>query len=212
MNGRSILTGLGIVGAAVLMFNRGLRAELGVAAGWVLAPVLGFHGQYPHLTIMLLGAIVALATTLVRHATTDWLDHARKQRTLRAWQSQVRAAKKDGDGNRMAALDAHKDRVLALQREFSSHQMRTMPLTLLVVVPTFAWLAAFVGGLDAPYYAAPWNPHVNLLGSTVLPHWVLLYMCISIPLGTLASAGLKALSWRRLGTPSRQARKSMEDA
>ena len=71
-----------------------------------------------------------------------------------------------------------------------------VPITMVVVIPLFAWLFNFVARLDYWWYTAPWNHTVNLLESSVFPHWILLYMTLSIPLGALVQKAMKYLSWK----------------
>ena len=148
------------------------------------------------LTIMIAGTIMVAATTVMRHFTTDWLDTARNQAMMRHFQKEFGQARKDNNTYRMKKLQDVQPMVLERQQEMSKKQLKTMPITMIVVIPLFAWLFGFVANLDYWWYTAPWNLTVNLLGTSLFPHWILLYMTLSIPLGALVQKGMKFISWR----------------
>lgn len=184
--------------AAVFMvlFNEGLRDATGNAVGYVFNPLIGFGGKFPVITIMIAGTIMVAATTVMRHFTTDWLDTARSQALMRHFQKEFGQARKDNNTYRMKKLQDVQPLVLEKQQEMSKKQLKTMPITMIVVIPLFAWLFSFVANLDYWWYTAPWNPTINLLDTSVFPHWILLYMTLSIPLGALVQKAMKYVSWR----------------
>ncbi len=184
--------------AAVFMvlFNEGLRNATGNAVGFVLDPIIGFGGRFPVLTIMIAGTIMVAATTVMRHFTTDWIETAKSQAMMRHFQKEFGAARKENNTYRMKKLQEVQPMVLEKQQEMSKKQLKTMPVTMIVVIPLFAWLFSFVARLDYWWYTGPWNPTVNLLESSVFPHWILLYMTLSIPLGALVQKTMKYVSWK----------------
>lgn len=180
----------------MILFNPGLRDGVGDAVGFVLDPVIGFGGDYPVITIMIAGTIMVAATTVMRHFTTDWLEQARSQAMMRHFQKEFSKARKENNTYRMKILQDVQPEIMAKQQEMSKKQLKTMPMTMIIVIPLFAWLFTFVSRLDYWWYTSPWNPEINLLESTVFPHWILLYMVVSIPLGALVQKAMKYLSWR----------------
>lgn len=184
--------------AAVFMvlFNEGLRDATGRIVGYALDPIIGFGGRFPVLTIMIAGTIMVAATTVMRHFTTDWIDTAKSQAMMRHFQKEFGAARKENNTYRMKKLQEVQPQVMEKQQEMSKKQLKTMPVTMIVVIPLFAWLFGFVASLDYWWYTAPWNATVNLLETSVFPHWILLYMTLSIPLGALVQKAMKYVSWR----------------
>lgn len=179
-----------------LVLDFRLRTYLGKLVGYVLEPVLGFHHRMPILTILLASLVMVSASTLVRHFLVDWVKVARIQNTMRAFQKAMRDAQASRDPRRIEQLKKYQTKLLTLQSELSSGQMKPMAATMLIVVPLFAWLWGFVQSLDYQFFTAPWNPQVDMFTSTVLPHWILFYSAISIPFGTLLQKSLKYVSWR----------------
>lgn len=187
----------------IVILDANLRAMVGRWVGVVLDPTIGFGHNYPVITIMIAGTLMVAATTVLRHFTTDWIEQARTQAMLRHFQKEFGKARKENNTYRIKILQGVQPEVMAKQQEMSKTQLKTMPLTMIVVIPLFAWLFTFIAGLDYWWFSAPWNPRVDLFGtngvlfgSSVFPHWILLYMCLSIPLGALVQKAMKYLSWK----------------
>lgn len=194
-----------LVFAAVFMvlFNEGLRNATGNAVGFVLDPIIGFDHDYPVLTIMIAGTLMVLLTTVIRHFVTDWIETAKSQAMMRHFQKEFGQARKENNTYRMKKLQDVQPEIMKKQQEMSTKQLKTMPLTMIVVIPLFAWMFTFISGLDYWWFSTPWNPAVNMLttngilfGSSVFPHWILLYMAVSIPLGAVVQKSMKYLSWK----------------
>ncbi|HJQ93953.1 MAG TPA: EMC3/TMCO1 family protein [Candidatus Thermoplasmatota archaeon] len=192
----SLMTFVAIAAVMFIMFNAELRNNIGRWVGVALDPAFGFGGRWPVLTILLAGTLMVLATTLIRHFTTDWLEQARISAYMRSFNKELMAARKENNTYKMKKLQDRQPEVLKMQQEMSAKQMRTMPLTMIVVVPLFAWLFLFLEKLDYWWYSAPWNPQVDMFGTTVFPHYILLYMALSIPLGALVQKAMKYASWK----------------
>lgn len=192
----SLMTFVAIAAVMFIMFNAELRNNIGRWVGVVLDPVFGFGGRWPVITILLAGTFMVLATTLIRHFTTDWLEQARISAYMRSFNKELMAARKENNTYKMKKLQDRQPEVLKMQQEMSAKQMRTMPITMIVVVPLFAWLFLFLEKLDYWWYSAPWNPQVDMFGTTVFPHYILLYMALSIPLGALVQKAMKYASWK----------------
>lgn len=192
----SLLTFVSIAAVMFIMFNAELRNNIGRWVGFILDPAFGFGGKWPVITILLAGTFMVLATTLIRHFTTDWLEQARISAYMRSFNKELMAARKENNTYKVKKLQDRQPEVLKMQQEMSAKQMRTMPLTMIVVVPLFAWLFLFLEKLDYWWYSAPWNPQVDMFGTTVFPHYILLYMALSIPLGALVQKAMKYASWK----------------
>jgi uncharacterized membrane protein (DUF106 family) len=182
----------------VVLFNEGLRTAVGNAVGFVMNPFLRLIGVYdfPVLTIMIAGTIMVALTTIIRHFTTDWLETARTQAMMRHFQKEFGAARKENNTYQLKKLQAIQPKIMQAQQEASLKQMKTMPVTMIVVIPLFTWLFTYVASLDYLAYTAPWNPTIQLLETSVFPHWILLYMTLSVPLGALVQKSMKFISWR----------------
>ncbi len=187
----------------MILFDNNLREATGRVVGVVMNPVVGFGGAYPVLTIVLAGSLMVILTTLLRHFTTDWLEMAKTQGYMRAFQKEMAEARKENNTYRLKKLQDKQPEVLMEQQKMSTKQLKTMPMTMILVIPLFAWLFTFVSGLDYRFYSTPWNAEVTmfgtegfLFGSSLFPHWILLYMVLSIPFGAVVQKAMKYISWK----------------
>lgn len=187
-----------------IMFDENLRNMTGNAVGFALNPTIGFGGGFPVATLMLAGVIMVTLSTVVRHFFVDHIKMARSQNLMRAFQKEFREARMAKDTPRVNELAKEQQKLLGLQQEMTSGQFKPMGVTMLVVIPMFAWLWTFVAAVDYHFFTTPWNMQVDLFtkegiifGSSVLPHWILLYSVLSIPFGQLVQKGLKVWSWRK---------------
>lgn len=199
----NLMTFVMIALVMIILFDPRLRDAVAGWVGVVLMPVIGFGGEFPVLTIMVTGALMVVLTTLIRHFTTDWLELARTQAIMRHFQKEMSQARKDNNTYRMKKLQDAQPKIMEAQQKTQMATMKTMPYTMIVVIPLFAWLFVFLDGATYWWFTAPWNPTVDmfakngiLFGSSVLPHWILLYTALSIPLGALLNKGMKYLSWK----------------
>ena len=186
-----------------ILFDQNLRRITGTAIGFVLNPLIGFDHKQPILTILLASLIMIGASTLIRHFLVDWLKMARIQNTMRAYQKAMREARVKRDTKRLEQLQKAQPKLMGIQAEMSSGQMKPMAATMLVVIPMFAWLFEFVSALNYPFFSSPWNPEIHMFttngivfGKSILPHWILFYSAVSIPFGTLLQKALKFFDWR----------------
>ena len=192
----SLVTFVSFAVMLFILFNNNLRLQLGKYVGVVLNPAIGFGGKFPVLTILISGTLLVVLTTVIRHFTTDWLEQAKFSTYMRAFNKELMAARKENNSYKTKKLMDRQPELLQKQQEVSAKQMRTMPLTMVVVVPLFAWLFLFLSTLDYWWYSAPWNPRVDMFAATVFPHYILLYMTLSIPLGALVQKAMKYASWK----------------
>ena len=186
-----------------ILFDNNLRKLTGRIIGYVLNPLIGFNHQSPILTILLASFIMITASTLIRHFLVDWVKVARSQNTMRAYQKAMREARVKKDTRRLEQLQKAQPKLMGVQAEMSSGQMKPMAATMLVVIPMFAWLFEFVTALDYPFFSSPWNPEIHMFttdgiifGKSILPHWILFYSAVSLPFGTLLQKALKFFDWR----------------
>ncbi len=192
-----------MMGVLFIMIDPALRATAGSIVGFVMEPLVGFDGRYPTLTIILTGLIMIFLTTILRHVFIDWVHMAKVQNTMKAFQKEFNKARKEKDTKRINELQKVQPKVMGLQAEMTGSQMKPMAFSMLIVVPLFAWLWEFITIFDYHFFTAPWNLHVNfftregiVFGTSILPHWILLYSVMSIPFGQILQKTLKVYSWR----------------
>lgn len=194
-----------------IMFG-GLGDSVASIAGIVLDPLIGFGGKYPILTLVLAGGITVVVSTATRHFMVDWIDMAKKQKTMNEFNKQVRAAAKKGDSNRQQKLNEQNQEILAMQSSMMMDQMKSSVATMIVAILIFRWLFSFIGGLEHPVLSVPWNLDFPLLKTALgsvcgsacgagseggIPYWIFLYIILTIPFGQALMRGLKYFEFSR---------------
>lgn len=184
--------------AMFTLMNQGIRRSLGEIVGVGLTPLVGFGGHLPILTLLCTGLITSVFTITIRQLFTDWIGQARNARMASAFQKELREARTSNNTYKLKKLTELQPQVMSAQLKASQTQLKLMPLTMIVIVPTFAWLANFVYlDLDSIVFSVPWEFNASMASSNVLPNWILLYSLLTLPFGQLLTRALKYVSFSR---------------
>jgi uncharacterized membrane protein (DUF106 family) len=184
--------------ALFVLFDTGLRALLGQVAGAVLFPTVGLNSQVPVVTLFLTGILMTFLTVVVRHFFTDYVGQAESQKIVSAFNKEFRQARIENNKYKIKKLTEQQSKIMNKSMDMSKTQMKLMPLTMIIIIPIFAWLAVFIDGFaTTPVVNVPWAMNVSLTASTLLPHWVLLYSLISIPFGQILMRALRYFEFRK---------------
>lgn len=202
----------------LIMFDNNLRLATGRAVGTVLEPVTTVWGNDPMLTILFASVIMILATTAIRHFLVDWVQMARVQEVMRAFQKEFAEARKANNTYKLKRLTDMQPELMKMQADLSTGQLKPMAFTMLIVIPIFAWLSTFVltlapdGATCAPFIQVPWNGQWSLGAHGkdvcaegwwwILPHWIILYSLFSIPIGQITQKALKLWEYSKVDLDS----------
>ena len=196
----------------ILVLTPDIRLTLGLAMNVCLAPTIGFDSMYPVYTIMIAGSIMVIATTLLRHFSTDWLGVG-KQSYL---QKYVQGKYKEAAGNplKLKKVQELNAEIMKMTSERMNTQTKTMMYTMVFSILLFMWLIVFIYNQTPVHFiSTPWavEDGWSLLDSGAIlefltagaykgpmPNWVLLYSLFSYPLGQALQAGLKFFTMRRM--------------
>ncbi len=164
--------------------------------------VFDFGGQYPVVTLMLVGGIMATLTTLLRAFTTDMLSQAKNQAIMSAFNNELKQARLEQNMYKIKKLTAVQQQLMAKNMESTSSMMKIMPYTMIIVVPMFLWVRYFVGVtlVDAGnvFVHFPWADMVNLNSSLwFMPIWIITYSLISIPLTQILNRVIRGYKFRK---------------
>lgn len=194
----------------LILFNAPLRDFLGRIVGYALTPTIGFRYSNPILTILFASVILVVATTAIRHFLVDWVNMARVQEAMRAFQKEFGQARKDNNTYKLKKLTETQPEIMQMQAEMSAEQMKPMAFTMILVIPIFAWLYTFMAGAVAAgthVAKVPWDTawDLNMLTAPpghkwyllgFLPRWIVLYSLFGIPFGQIAQRALKLWEYR----------------
>ncbi|MFO7992216.1 MAG: EMC3/TMCO1 family protein [Thermoplasmata archaeon] len=180
-----------------------LRFEFGAVLGTVLYPVIGFEGEYPILTLMFGGIIMTIFSTLVRDRFMDWVDMAETQKKVSAFQKELNKARMANQNTKVKKMQELQPEVSSMQMETFKPQMKSMVLTMIVIISIFGWLWMFVQGLPNKSFSVPWQLNANLMKPLIkgcfmpFPQWLGVYVLLSVPLGQMLTVVLKYLDFRK---------------
>ncbi len=183
--------------AIFVMFDNNLRTALGKIVGYGLEPLWGFDGSFPVVSLFITGAFMTTLSIVVRHFFTDYVKQTKSQKIMSAFNKELRDARKDNNTYKLKKMLELQPKMMEESMKQTTTQMKLMPVTMLIIIPIFAWLAVFVGNLESAVITVPWSNFADLNESYVLPAWVLLYSLISVPFGQLLSRGLRYYSFKK---------------
>lgn len=176
----------------LVIFTPELREWMGASMGGVLEPLIGFDHTYPIFTIFLAGMVMIFLSTSIRHFFIDWMEMARIQKMMFAFNKELREAQVSRNQRRVEKLMELQPEVMRMNAQLSSNQMKPMMFTMLVAIPIFMWLHSFVGDLSYAYASIPWQPYWALEDRfLILPQWVLIYSFLTLPVSQLYMRWLK---------------------
>ncbi len=165
---------------------------------------IDFNGEYPVVTLMLMGSIMILLSSVIRTLMTDTLEQQKAQAFSSAFNKELRQARLDNNLYKVKKLMDMQPVMMQKSMESSNQMMKSMPYTMLIVVPIFLWVRYFVNvTLDAipngTIISVPWAMNaINLMDTYwFLPAWILIYSLISIPLGQIITRVVRAYQFKR---------------
>jgi len=184
------------------MFDESLRTDLGNALGQILYPVIGFEGQYPILTLMLAGTIMITFSTVIRDQLMDWVDMAENQQISSKFNKELMKAKRANKQSKVKKMEKRKEEISKLQMKSFKPQLKSMAITMVVILTIFGWIWTFIEDLPNTMFSVPWAFHVDL--SSQLPYcfmpfpmWIGVYMLVSLPLTQVLMVVLKMYDFKK---------------
>jgi len=196
--GSQLILLMAMMFAMFILFDQGIRKSLGEIVGFGLTPLVGFGGHLPILTLLFTGLITSVFSITIRQLFTDWIGQARNARMASAFQKELREARTSNNTYKLKKLTELQPQIMSQQLKASQTQLKLMPMTMIVIVPTFAWLANFIYlDLDSTIFSVPWEFNASMKSSNVLPNWILLYSLLTLPFGQVLTRTLKFISFNR---------------
>jgi uncharacterized membrane protein (DUF106 family) len=169
----------------------------------VVFQIIDFGGEYPVVTLMLMGSIMILLSSVIRTLMMDSLEQQKAQAFSSAFNKELRQARLDNNLYKVKKLMELQPVMMQKSMESSNQMMKSMPVTMLIVVPIFLWVRYFVdvtlGNAGMQIISVPWA--MNAINLTdvywFLPAWILVYSLISIPLGQIIMRTVRAFQFKR---------------
>jgi uncharacterized membrane protein (DUF106 family) len=196
--GNQLIMLMAFMVAIFVLFDQNIRKALGTYVGYGLEPLVGFGGEMPVVTLLLTGLLMTFFSISVRHFFIDWVGQARNQRISSAFNKEMKEARVSNNTFKLKKLTELQPQIMAQSMKTTQSQFKLMPITMIVIIPIFAWLANFVYiGLGSTTFSVPWEFNASMRNSNLLPNWVLLYSLMTLPFGQVLQRFLKQFSFRR---------------
>ena len=153
--------------------------------------VIDFGGGSPVLTLMTAGLIMITLSTIIRTYMTDFVSQARNQKITSDFNKEMRQARIENNLFKLKKLQEEQPKMTAKSMEASTQMMKVMPITMVVVIPIYAWVFFFINNTvpeENLIALVPWGIiHLNETVMSFLPIWIVIYTMISLPIGQLES-------------------------
>lgn len=183
----------------ILIFgNENIRSTVALSLNSVFAPLIGFGGSNPLVTIVLAGIVVVFLSSFFTHLFTNWKAMGQAQEASKAFNKEITKARKEGNSNRLQKLMKMQPQIMKMTTQSSGGMMKSMFFLFIFIAPIFIWLTYFLGNIVYySYFTVPWGNGVSLFGRDgfLMSNWFFLYMLFSFLAGQLIRQGLKWLSW-----------------
>jgi uncharacterized membrane protein (DUF106 family) len=183
----------------ILIFgDANIRNIVAQSLNSVFAPLIGFGGANPLITIVLAGIIVVFLSSFFTHMFTNWKAMGQAQEASKAFNKEITKARKEGNQNRLQKLMKMQPQIMRMTTQSSGGMMKSMFFLFIFIAPIFIWLTYFLGSIVYySYFTVPWGNGVSLYGrdSFLMSNWFFLYMIFSFLAGSLIRQGLKWISW-----------------
>jgi len=185
----------------MVMFDKSLRAAFGNFVGTVFHPIIGFNNQYPLITLLCGGLIMTLFSIGTRHFFTDWVAMTRNQKIMGAFNKEMREAQMNGQNSKLEKMKEQQRELTQQQMLQTSKQMRSMMVTMLVMISIFTWLSLFISTAPSKIFSVPWNGNISFQRfgpfAKIIPIWIWAYSLVTIPIGQIFQRILKRFSFTK---------------
>ena len=162
---------------------------------------LGMDGKYPVVTLFIAGALMASTSAILRSFFMDMLAQAKSQQIMSAFNKELRQARLENNSFKIKKLTEMQPQMMAKNMENSNKMMKSMPFTMIIIIPMFLWIRYFVNVTVADAGTlgvfVPWA-NVSLLDQVwFMPDWILIYTLISIPFGQIVNRLIRTYKFRK---------------
>ena len=180
----------------IMMVVMQFRAQIGGALDYVFK-YIAFDGQYPVVTLIVAGLIMITISTVVRSLMS------KNQQIQSDFNKEFRQARMENNLFKMKKLQEMQPQIMAMSMQASTQQMKVMPVTMIFLLPMYAWVWYFINPADlngGDYFAAgealahlPWSASFDLNSMLLgfFPAWIIIYTMVSMPIGQIENRLLR---------------------
>ena len=186
----------------IMMVVMQFRSQIGGALDYVFQ-YIAFDGRYPVVTLIIAGLIMITISTIVRSLMSDPIEMAKNQQIQSDFNKEFRQARMENNLFKMKKLQEMQPQIMAMSMQASTQQMKVMPVTMIFLLPMYAWVWYFINPADlngGDYFAAgealahlPWSASFDLNSMLLgfFPAWIIIYTMVSMPIGQIENRLLR---------------------
>lgn len=178
----------------IMMIVMSFRTQIGQALD-VVFRYIAFDGKYPVLTLIIAGLVMITVSTVIRSLMSDPIQMARNQQMQSDFNKEFRQARIENNLFKMKKLQEQQPKMMAMSMEASTQQMKVMPITMLFIIPVYAWVWYFLVP-EGTYFNGdlvsnlivnmPWGTlDLNTMLMGFFPAWIIIYTMVSLPIGQI---------------------------
>jgi len=183
----------------VMMVVMTFREQIGGALN-IVFQFIDFGGQYPVLTLVIGGLLMITLSTVVRGLMSKPLEQAKTQHVQKEFNEEMRKARIENNLYKMKKLQSQQQNMMAASMKQSTDMMKLMPVTMVIIIPIYAWVWFFITNTvpsDLLVINMPWG-FANLNDSVwFMPIWIVVYTLISLPIGQLENKIMSFIQLRK---------------
>ena len=202
----------------IMMIVMSFRTQIGQALD-VVFRYIAFDGKYPVLTLIIAGLVIMRVSTVIRSLMSDPIQMARNQQMQSDFNKEFRQARIENNLFKMKKLQEQQPKMMAMSMEASTQQMKVMPITMLFIIPVYAWVWYFLVP-EGTYFNGdlvsnlivnmPWGTlDLNTMLMGFFPAWIIIYTMVSLPIGQIENRLIRfILLKKRLNVLDREVQKA----
>ncbi len=189
--------------ALMVMFDESLRDQMAELLGIVLYPLVGFGGRYPVVSLLGAGLIMVTFSTVVRDIYMDWVDMAEKQNISNEFRKELMEAKRANKQTKVKRMEKKQEEISKMSMSSFKPQLKSMAITMLVVISIFGWCWLFLEDLPNVTYSVPWALNATLTDQLAdwcfipFPQWIGVKMLITLPFTQVLMVVLKMHDFKK---------------
>ena len=202
----------------IMMIVMSFRTQIGQALD-VVFRYIAFDGKYPVLTLIIAGLVMITVSTVIRSLMSDPIQMARNQQMQSDFNKEFRQARIENNLFKMKKLQEQQPKMMAMSMEASTQQMKVMPITMLFIIPVYAWVWYFLVP-EGTYFNGdlvsnlivnmPWGTlDLNTMLMGFFPAWIIIYPMVRLPIGQIENRLIRfILLKKRLNALDREVQKA----
>lgn len=162
---------------------------------------IDMDGEMPIVTLFIVGFVMASLSAILRSFFMDMIGQAKSQQLMSAYNKELRQARLENNSFKIKKLTEMQPQMMAKNMENSNKMMKSMPYTMIVIIPLFLWVRYFVNvtvkEAGTLTFSVPWAELSLLSDIWIMPAWILVYTMVSVPWGQIVNRLIRMIKFKK---------------